>query len=207
MENKWVFRCALKTVNDSSAPTLGNRVWLPLLFYFWLFTLSQKKQSVIHLPTPLENATTCEVPKFFLSDWRFALYWHFPYLRFPPLQIRTCVFQYLRFQRPRPNMFCFLPVYNYSTLSSLPSLFCQYHRPAKEVAHSFAEINRIQGSHRLQTLPRCYHLGSYFTRTSFSFHHIRRGIKLSANMTSSTKPEVPVISPRRQRRTEPRPIW
>jgi len=28
------------------------------------------------------------------------LYLHFPYLRFPSLQIRTCVFQYLRFQRP-----------------------------------------------------------------------------------------------------------
>jgi len=32
---------------------------------------------------------------------RVALYLHFPYLHFPPLQIRTCVFQYLRFQRPR----------------------------------------------------------------------------------------------------------
>jgi len=42
-----------------SSGTLRSAIeyWLPLLFYFWLFTLSQKKnQSIIHLPTPLENA-------------------------------------------------------------------------------------------------------------------------------------------------------
>ena len=42
-----------------SSGTLGSAIeyWLPLLFYFWLFTLSQKKkQSVIHFPTPFENA-------------------------------------------------------------------------------------------------------------------------------------------------------
>ena len=32
------------------------------------------------------------------------MYLHFPYLRFPSLQIRTCVFQYLRFQRPRIHL-------------------------------------------------------------------------------------------------------
>ena len=69
--------------------------WLPLLFYFWLFTLSQKKTICNPLAHPTWKYTTltCEVPNFFLSDWRFALYLHFPYLRFPSLQIRTCVFR------------------------------------------------------------------------------------------------------------------
>ena len=29
--------------------------------------------------------------KLFLSEWRFALYLHFPYWRFPPMRIRTYV--------------------------------------------------------------------------------------------------------------------
>jgi len=80
-------------------------------FYFWLFTLSQKKTicNPLYHPTWKCITLTCEVPNFFLSDWRFALYLHFPYLRFPSLRnalFRTClfhpcVFQYLRFQRPR----------------------------------------------------------------------------------------------------------
>ena len=36
--------------------------------YFWLFTLSHRKQSVIHLPTPPENITTltCKLWNFFI---------------------------------------------------------------------------------------------------------------------------------------------
>jgi len=36
--------------------------------YFWLFMVSQKKQSVIHLPTPPENITTltCELQNFLI---------------------------------------------------------------------------------------------------------------------------------------------
>jgi len=36
--------------------------------YFWLFTLSHKKQTVIHLLTPPENVTTltCELQNFFI---------------------------------------------------------------------------------------------------------------------------------------------
>ena len=39
-----------------------------ILTYFWLFTLSHKKQSVIHLPTPPEITTTltCELQNFFI---------------------------------------------------------------------------------------------------------------------------------------------
>ena len=70
--------------------------WLTLLFYFWLFTLSEKIIcNPLSHPTWKCTTLTCEVPNFFLSDWRFALYLHlhFPYLRFPSLQIRTCVFR------------------------------------------------------------------------------------------------------------------
>ena len=42
--------------------------WLPLLFYFWLFTLSQKKLICNPLPHATWKCTTltCEVPNFFI---------------------------------------------------------------------------------------------------------------------------------------------
>ena len=54
----------------------------------------RKKQSVIHLPTPLENAPTVKLVKyqtfFYLTEGLHCT-----------CLFRTCVFQYLRFQRPR----------------------------------------------------------------------------------------------------------
>jgi len=53
-------------------------------FYFWLFTLSQKKTicNPLAYPTWKYTTLTCEVLNFFLSDWRFALYLRFPVLAF-----------------------------------------------------------------------------------------------------------------------------
>jgi len=111
-------RLTTKNRNQLRNPTLGNRVLatFTLLFYFWLFTLSQIKTICNPLAHPSWKCTTltCEIlVKLFLSNWRFALYLHFPYLRFPYMRFpslrnalfrtclyRTCVFQYLRFQRP-----------------------------------------------------------------------------------------------------------
>ena len=114
---------------------------LPLLFYFWLFTLSQKKTicNPFAHPTWKYTTLTCEVPNFFMwlkvcivlafSVLAFSIpadsYSRFPYMRFPSLRnalfrtclFRTCVFQYLRFQRP-PS--CTGPL----RLSALLSVVC-----------------------------------------------------------------------------------
>ena len=52
-----------------SSGTLRSAIeyWLPLIFYFWLFTLSQKKTICNPLAHPTWKCTTltCEVPNFF----------------------------------------------------------------------------------------------------------------------------------------------
>ena len=109
-----------RTGISSGAIRSAIEYWLPLLFYFWLFTLSQKKTICNPLAHPTWKCTTltCKVPNFLKSDWRFALYLRFPYMRFPSLRnapfrtclFRTCVFQYLRFQRPQMKQSTILPL-------------------------------------------------------------------------------------------------
>ena len=66
---------------------------LPLLFLVLIiYVISEKRQSVIHFPTPLENAAHYVVKYqtfFYLSEGLHST-----------CIFRTCVFQYLRFQRP-----------------------------------------------------------------------------------------------------------
>jgi len=80
-----------------SSGTLRSAIeyWLPLLFYFWLFTLSQKKTICNPLahPTWKYTSLTCELANFFYLTEVLHCTCIF----------RTCVFQYLRFQRPRKN--------------------------------------------------------------------------------------------------------
>jgi len=61
-------------------------------FYFWLFTLSQKKPTCNPLARPTWKCATltCEVSNFFYLTEGLHCTCIF----------RTCVFQYLRFQRP-----------------------------------------------------------------------------------------------------------
>jgi len=60
--------------------------WLPLLFYFWLFTLSQKKkQSVIHFPPHLKMHQTnlwSRLPNFFFMWLKVCIVLAFSVLAF-----------------------------------------------------------------------------------------------------------------------------
>ena len=74
--------------------------WLPLLFSSDYLRYLRKKQSVIHLPTPLENA-----------PHELVKYQTFYYLTeglHCTCIFRTCVFQYLSFQRPQNEMWAFV---------------------------------------------------------------------------------------------------
>jgi len=105
--------------------------WLPLLFYIWLFTLSQIKT----ICNPLAHSTwkcttlTCEIPNLFLSDWRFALYLHFPYLRFTSLQIHrpTCVFRTCVFHPCEKR--CFILAFSALAFSST----CVFSAPLNDI--------------------------------------------------------------------------
>ena len=121
------YRLTTKNRDQLRNPTFGNRVLATFTFLLLIIYVISEKIICNPLSHPTWKCTTltCEVPNFFLSDWRFALYLHFSYLPFPSLQIRTCVFrfpplrnalfrtcllrtcvfQYLRFQRP-PRRVC-----------------------------------------------------------------------------------------------------
>ena len=47
-------RCSYFTLGNPKKVILNSIIYT----YFWLFMLSQRKQTVIHLPTPPENVTT-----------------------------------------------------------------------------------------------------------------------------------------------------
>ena len=116
-------RLTTKNRDQLRNPTFGNRVLATFTFLLLIimYVISEKKQSVIHFPTPLEN-TPHQLVKYqtFLSDWRFALYLHFPYFRFPSLQIRTWVFRTCVFHPC--EMRCFVLAFSSTCVFSAPRL-------------------------------------------------------------------------------------
>ena len=117
------YRLTTKNRDQLRNPTFGNRVLATFTFFTSDYLRYLRKKIICN---PLSHPTwkcttlTCEVPNFFLSDWRFALY-----LRFPSLQIRTCVFRTCVFHPC--EMRCFVLAFTVLAFSST----CVFSAPKK----------------------------------------------------------------------------